>query len=85
MIREITDKDYNGLMTLYMQLHDNPMPEKTADLQALWKRILHDKIALKENCYKLMLLTGSKQDSTMDFYRKAGYNSEDKKAFIQWI
>lgn len=130
MIREITDKDYNGLMTLYMQLHDNPMPEKTADLQALWKRILHDKdhhiivaeedgkivascvcviipnlthnqqsyafvengitdaayrkqglatacldyareIALKENCYKLMLLTGSKQDSTLDFYRKA--------------
>ena len=43
MIREITDKDYNGLMALYMQLHDNPMPEETADLQALWKRILHDK------------------------------------------
>lgn len=144
MIREITEKDYKGLMTLYMQLHDNPMPEGTADLQALWKRILHDKdhhiivaeedgkivsscvcviipnlthnqqpyafvenvitdkeyrkqglataclnyareIAVGENCYKLMLLTGSKQDSTLDFYRKAGYNSEDKTAFIQWI
>lgn len=117
MIREISEKDYNGLMTLYMQLHDNPMPEETADLQALWKRILHDKdhhiivaeedgkivsscvcviipnlthnrqpyafgenvitdkeyrkqglatacldyareIAVRENCYKLMLLTG---------------------------
>lgn len=131
-------------MTLYMQLHDNPMPEKTAELQALWKRILNDKdhhiivaeedakivsscvcviipnlthnqqpyafvenvitdkeyrkqglatacldyareIAVRENCYKLMLLTGSKQESTLNFYRKAGYNSEDKMAFIQRI
>ena len=131
-------------MTLYMQLHDNPMPEKTAELQALWIRILNDKdhhiivaeedakivsscvcviipnlthnqqpyafvenvitdkeyrkqglatacldyareIAVRENCYKLMLLTGSKQESTLNFYRKAGYNSEDKMAFIQRI
>lgn len=144
MIREITEKDYKGLMTLYMQLHDNPMPEETADLQALWKWILLDKdyhiivaeedgkivsscvsviipnlthnqqpyafvenvitdkeyrkrglatacldyargIAVRENCYKLMLLTGSKQESTLNFYRQAGYNSEDKTAFIQWI
>lgn len=42
-------------------------------------------IALKENCYKIMLLTGSKKESTLNFYRKAGYNSEDKTAFIQWI
>ncbi|MDE6775966.1 MAG: GNAT family N-acetyltransferase, partial [Ruminococcus sp.] len=42
-------------------------------------------IALKENCYKLMLLTGSKEESTLNFYRKSGYNSEDKTAFIQWI
>lgn len=39
-------------------------------------------ITVRENCYKLMLLTGSKQDSTLDFYRKAGYNREDKTAFI---
>ena len=42
-------------------------------------------IAIKENCYKMMLLTGSKEISTLDFYRKAGYNSDDKTAFIQWI
>ncbi len=42
-------------------------------------------IAIKENCYKMMLLTGSKEESTLNFYRKAGYNSEDKTAFIQWI
>ncbi len=144
MIREIQDKDFMGLMELYMQLHDNPLPERPEELTGKWNRILNDKdhhiivaeedgkvvsscvcviipnlthgqrpyafienvitdemyrgrglatkclglakqIAEKENCYKMMLLTGSKKESTLDFYRKAGYNSEDKTAFIQWI
>lgn len=42
-------------------------------------------LAMKENCYKLMLLTGSKSDSTLRFYENAGYNNKDKTAFIQWI
>lgn len=42
-------------------------------------------ITLKENCYKIMLLTGSKKDSTLDFYERAGYNKNDKTAFIQWL
>lgn len=42
-------------------------------------------IAVKENCYKMMLLTGSKSDKTLDFYKHAGYNSTDKTAFIQWL
>ena len=42
-------------------------------------------LAEKENCYKMMLLTGSKEESTLNFYRKAGYNSSDKTAFIQWL
>ena len=42
-------------------------------------------IAIKENCYKLMLLTGSKEEATLKFYSNAGYNSSDKTAFIQWI
>lgn len=42
-------------------------------------------IALRENCYKIMLLTGSKEESTLNFYRKAGYNSSDKTAFIMWL
>lgn len=32
-------------------------------------------IAHKSDCYKMMLLTGSKNDNTLDFYKKAGYNS----------
>lgn len=43
------------------------------------------KIAEENNCYKMMLLTGSKEESTLHFYRNAGYNSTDKTAFIQWI
>lgn len=144
MIREITENDFDSLMTLYMQLHDNPMPEKTKEIMELWEKIITDEnhhiivaeedgkivsscvcviipnlthnqqpyafvenvitderyrkkglateclhyaknIAQKEKCYKLMLLTGSKQESILNFYRKAGYNSEDKTAFIQWI
>lgn len=42
-------------------------------------------IAEENNCYKMMLLTGSKEESTLNFYRNAGYNSADKTAFIQWI
>lgn len=144
MIREIKVTDFDSLMELYMQLHDNPMPDKTPEIMELWKRILEDKdhhiivaeedgrivsscvcviipnlthnqqpyafvenvitdemyrkrglateclnyakkIAQNENCYKMMLLTGSKNESTLDFYRQAGYNSEDKTAFIQWL
>lgn len=42
-------------------------------------------IAIEENCYKIMLLTGSKLDSTLKFYEQAGYNRNDKTAFIQWL
>ncbi len=42
-------------------------------------------IAKENGCYKMMLLTGSKEESTLNFYRNAGYNSTDKTAFIQWI
>lgn len=144
MVREIRDTDFEGLMELYMQLHNNPMTERTPEIESIWNRILADKdhhiivaeidgkivsscvcviipnlthgqqpyafvenvitdekyrkrglatecldyakkLAINENCYKLMLLTGSKKESTLNFYRRAGYNSEDKTAFIQWI
>lgn len=43
------------------------------------------KIAIKTNCYKMMLLTGAKTENTLKFYSNAGYNSIDKTAFIQWL
>lgn len=33
----------------------------------------------------MMLLTGAKDESTLNLYHKAGYNSLDKTAFIQWL
>lgn len=42
-------------------------------------------IAEKNNCYKMMLLTGSKKESTLKFYENAGYNCSDKTAFMQWL
>lgn len=144
MIREAADCDFDGLMKLYMQLHDNPFPEKDERVSEIWSGILADKnhhlivavedgrivsscvcviipnltrgqrpyafvenvitdeayrcrglataclnfardIAVRENCYKIMLLTGSKDDSTLRFYERAGYNRNDKTAFIQWL
>ena len=144
MIREIAENDFDRLLRLYMQLHDNPFPEKNARVLSVWNSILNDEnhhiivaeengmivsscvyviipnltrgqrpyafienvitdqnyrkkgyataclnfareIALRENCYKMMLLTGSKEKSTLDFYEQAGYNQNDKTAFIQWL
>lgn len=42
-------------------------------------------IAKNQNCYKMMLLTSSKEQKTLKFYENAGYNSADKTAFIQWL
>lgn len=42
-------------------------------------------ISEKENCYKMMLLTGSKKTETLRFYENSGYNSGDKTAFVQWL
>ena len=42
-------------------------------------------LAKQADCYKMMLLTGSKDPGTLRFYEQAGYNSSDKTAFIQWL
>lgn len=42
-------------------------------------------LAHENNCYKLMLMTGHKDKATLDFYKKSGFNSDDKTAFIQWL
>lgn len=40
-------------------------------------------LARAENCYKIMLCTSSKEERTLNFYRRAGYESETKTAFYQ--
>lgn len=144
MIREIVESDLDNLLELYMQLHNNPVPDKNDKVMAVWNSILNDsnyhiivadidgkiisscvcviipnltqkqrpyafvenvitdkeyrkkgfataclnyakEIAKRENCYKMMLLTGSKEDSILSFYEQAGYNKNDKTGFIQWL
>lgn len=40
-------------------------------------------IAKGHGCYKIMLLTGSKKESTLKFYENCGYNKNEKTAFIK--
>lgn len=144
MVREIQEKDLNGLLELYLHLHEESVPELTEHLNKTWQTIMQDEnhhiivkeidgklvsscvcviipnltrgirpyafvenvvtyaeyrgkgyateclnyakeLAEKANCYKMMLLTGSKKESTLKFYEGAGYNCSDKTAFIQWL
>ena len=144
MIREITENDFDGLMKLYEQLGDNPIPQKSEEVLGVWNKILQNKdyhivvadvegkvvstctcviipnlthnqrpyavvenvvtdqnfrkkgyatsclnyakeIAIKNNCYKLMLMTGSKKEATLNFYRNAGYTDKTKTAFDQRV
>lgn len=42
MIREIIENDFDNLLRLYIQLHDNPFPEKNDKVLGIWYRILND-------------------------------------------
>ncbi len=144
MVREITENELNGLLQLYLYLHEESIPQMTENLRKTWSTIIQDEnhhiivnivdgkivsscvcviipnltrnirpyafienvvthekyrgngyaaeclnyakeIAEKANCYKMMLLTGSKEEITLNFYSHLGYNSTDKTAFIQWL
>ncbi len=39
-------------------------------------------IARENGCYKIMLMTGSKRESTLSFYERCGYSRYDKTGFI---
>ena len=43
------------------------------------------KLAERENCYKIMLMTGAKDEGTLHFYEQAGYDRYEKTAFIQHL
>lgn len=40
------------------------------------------RIAQKNNCYKIMLLTSSKKAETLNFYEHSGFNRRDKTGFV---
>ena len=43
------------------------------------------KLAIDNRCYKIMLMSSAKNESTLKFYEEAGYNMNDKTAFVQWL
>lgn len=144
MIREAKKEDLKELLELYLDLHEESIPEPSDCLSGTWEQILDDQnhhlivneingkivsscvcviipnltrnvrpyaflenivthkdyrgqglasecleyakqIAKDCNCYKMMLMTGSRKKETLDFYKRCGYNSTDKTAFIQWL
>ena len=42
-------------------------------------------LARSKGCYKIMLITGTKERSTLEFYRRAGFFSEGKTAFYKHL
>ncbi|GAB2830845.1 GNAT family N-acetyltransferase [Comamonas piscis] len=48
------------------------------------RALLHAALAYAwgKNCYKAMLMTGSKDESTLRFYADAGFDGSDKQAFV---
>lgn len=144
IIREANLNDKNEILSLYLHLHENTVPDESEYLNKVWSGIINDEnhhlivaesdgrivsscvcviipnltrgvrpyafvenvvthidyrckgyasaclkrakeIAINNNCYKIMLLSGAKEEKTLNFYRSAGYNSADKTAFIQWL
>lgn len=140
MIREAERKDLDGLLKLYLYLHEVSVPASDSRLASTWEKILADdnyhiivceedglivssctciivpnltrnvspyalienvvthkdyrgrgyagaclglakEIAVKEGCYKMMLITGSSDPGAHAFYRNAGYFSEGKTAY----
>ena len=41
------------------------------------------KLAWGKNCYKVMLMSGRTDDSVHAFYKKCGFNADEKQAYIQ--
>lgn len=48
------------------------------------KAVLHDALsfAWSQGCYKVMLMTGRKDEATLQFYETAGFDRQGKQAFI---
>ena len=142
MIREARDTDLRAILELYLDLHEDSIPEDGERLRSVWNEIINDprhhllvneiggeivascvcvivpnltrdlrpyavienvvtradcrkkgyatqcldrakEIAGAAGCYKIMLLTGAKDEATLNFYRRAGFDDGEKTAFIR--
>mgnify|MGYP000911690902 CR=1 FL=1 len=68
-------------------LIENVVTHKDYRCRGYAQFLMQRAVEMAENrgCYKIMLLTGAKSESTLKFYEKCGFNSKDKTAFIKWL
>ena len=141
MVRLAKEKDLESILELYLDLHEDSVPEDSDKRRSVWKYILENDnyniivnevdgkivssctciivpnltrnlssyalvenvvtkkeyegngyaracleyakaIASKNDCYKIMLTTGSHDNRTHEFYKSCGYKSEGKTAYV---
>lgn len=65
-------------------LIENVLTHSNYRNRGLGKKVLNKAIdiAKANNCYKVMLLTGSKKEETLNFYKSAGFRQDIKTGFI---
>ena len=71
-----------------LRANGSPLPEfKTDEAHDYFvtRFFIHEELYVKVPGTFTMLLTGSKREATLNFYKNAGYNCNDKTAFIQWL
>ncbi len=144
MVRIAKESDLESILELYLDLHEDSVPDDSEKRRAIWERILSDdnynlivyeiedkivssctclivpnltrnlssyalvenvvtkkeyegmgyarecleyaqQIAVDNDCYKMMLITGSKDERTHRFYQSMGYSSEGKTAYVHML
>ena len=141
MVRVADEHDLESILVLYLDLHEDSVPDDSEKRREVWDYILNNKnynlivnevngvivssctciivpnltrnlssyalienvvtkkeyegkgyaracleyakqIALNNDCYKMMLTTGSHDERTHEFYKSCGYTSEGKTAYV---
>ena len=63
---------------------ENVVTEQALRNQGYGKAIIKHALefAWSHGCYKVMLQTGSRRESTHNFYKSCGFSADDKFAFV---
>lgn len=63
---------------------ENVVTEASSRKRGFAKAVLAEALAFawSRSCYKVMLMSGRKDEATFRFYESAGFNRHDKQAFI---
>lgn len=144
MVRLAEEKDLEGILELYLDLHEDFVPADSEARRSTWTKILENdnynlivnevdgqivssctclivpnltrnlssyalienvvtkkeyegngyaracleyakQIAKEHDCYKMMLMTGSHDARTHEFYKSCGYTSEGKMAYVNML